>query len=320
MMNSQDVAFSIAVALPNYLKPLVERMLQSVLHEPSHRGCSWYLSDMPGADVTLRLKGDGTQAISPSLLAEVRCRDGRVETVSIDGPWRTGAMAAAFARIGTLLQASPQRDKSGIALECLQRWTALRARDLAEPVELCIGGHPVALLDTRQVTMHARDRDICRAPEALIEAMARDGWSLGPATSTAWPPSAPMSIKPLLWKLGLYAGSVAALPALQSAATLRLKGWPYLAAGGHRSFAELINALRGRGTNRASLHALGLAPRAVVDGFLNACLVCEFFHDTHGSEQLPRVPAMNSGANLAIHGNPHVAISAIRRSLGMGSS
>jgi len=143
--------------------------------------------------------------------------------------------------------------------------------------------------------------------------MARDGWTLTPAGSDTTAPGA--SLKPLLWQLGLLAGTLGALPSLQSSAALRLKGWPYLAAGGHRSFAELIRHLRSGDNNRASLLALELAPRKVVDGFLNACAVCEFFHDDTAAPEPRATAAPNAPA--ALRPADHAAIAAIRRTLGL---
>lgn len=320
-MKMHDVApFSIAVALPAYLKSLVERMLQGVLREQQAPGPQWYLSDTANADVTVRMLGVGSQTISPNLVAEVRRRDGSVDMVKIEGPWRTGAMASALMHIADLLHTRPAQEKSGLALQWLQRWCELRAQPRPSPVELRIGGRFAALLDTRHASMQVAQHSLAATPESLIAAMLRDGWSLQPASVTAVPATPTISLKPLLWQLGLQSGPLGALPALRSPTALRLKGWPYLAAGGHKSFAELIKHLRSGNNNRATLQALALAPRAVVDGFLNACLACEFFHDAAAVTAAAPPPgtATSRAASAIASGDEQVIISAIRRTLGMG--
>lgn len=322
MMNSHDAApFSIAVALPTYLKSLVERMLQGVLREQQEHGPQWYLSDTANADVTVRMLGDGSQAISPNLLAEVRRRDGSVDVVKIEGPWRTGAMASALTRIADLLRARPTQEKSSLALQWLQRWCELRAQPSPPPVELRIGGRLAALLDARNASMQFAERTTAAAPEQFIAAMLRDGWTLQAAPVAAVPATPTVSLKPLLWQLGLQSGTLGALPALRAPGALRLKGWPYLAAGGHPSFAELIKHLRSGNNNRATLQTLALAPRAVVDGFLNACLACEFFHDAGAAVAAPApAPTAKQAASIVRSGDEQAIISAIRRTLGMGRS
>ncbi len=314
MMNPQDTApFCMAVALPPHLKSLVERLLQGVLREQTDAAARWYLGDAAAADVVLRLQGDGSQAISPNLLAEVRGRDGRRHALTIEGVWRSGTMAAALTRIAALIGSEPAVARPKLAQQWLQRWSELRRQFPAAQLALQVGGRLVARLSTRQATMQALDRELTATPETLIAAMLRDGWTLTPAGSDAATPG--VSLKPLLWQLGLLAGMLGALPALQSPAALRLKGWPYLAAGGHRSFSELIRHLRNGDNNRASLIALSLAPRAVVDGFLNACAVCEFFHDDTAAPE-PRTPGAAT-ASAASRPADHAAIAAIRRTLGL---
>lgn len=323
MMKMHDAApFSIAVALPTYLKSLVERMLQGVLHEQQAQGLQWYLNDAANADVTVRMLGDSNQGISPNLLAEVRRRDGSVDMVTIEGPWRTGAMALALARIADLLRAPPAQEKSSLALQWLQRWCELRAQPSPPPVELRVGGSVVALLDARHASMQFAERSTVTTPEQLIAAMMRDGWSLNPAPVVAVPATPAISLKPLLWQLGVHSGTLGALPALRSPGALRLKGWPYLAAGGHKSFAELIKHLRSGNNNRATLQTLALAPRAVVDGFLNACLACEFFHEGGVAVAVtpPPEPTTARATSVAASGDEQAIISAIRRTLGMGRS
>lgn len=322
-MKMHDVApFSIAVALPAYLKSLVERMLQGVLHEQQAHGLQWYLSDTANADVTVRMLGVGSEAISPNLVAEVRRRDGSVDMVKIEGPWRTGAMASALMHIADLLHTRPAQEKSGLALQWLQRWCELRAQPRPSPIELRIGGRFAALLDARHASMQVAQRSTAATPEQFIAAMLRDGWSLQPASVAAVPATPTISLKPLLWQLGLQSGPLGALPALRSSGALRLKGWPYLAAGGHKSFAELIKHLRSGNNNRATLQTLALAPRAVVDGFLNACLACEFFHEGSAAAAAAAapspVPTAARTASVIASGDEQAIISAIRRTLGMG--
>ncbi len=319
MMKMHDAEpFSIAVALPTYLKSLVERMLQGVLHEQQAQGLHWHLCDTANADVTVRMLGNDSQGVSPNLLAEVRRSDGSVDVVTIEGPWRTGAMAAALVRIADLLRAQPTQDKSGLALQWLQRWCELRAQPNPPPVELRIGGRLAALLDTRHASMQVAGRGTAAAPEQFIAAMMHDGWSLQPAPVAAVPTTPTISLKPLLWQLGLQSGTLGALPALRSPGALRLKGWPYLAAGGHKSFGELIKHLRGGNNNRATLQTLALAPRTVVDGFLNACLVCEFFHERGAAVTVAApAPTTTQTAYMTRSGDEQAIISAIRRTLGM---
>jgi hypothetical protein len=315
MMNTHHAApFSIAVALPTYLKSLVERMLQGVLHEQQGQGLQWYLSDAANADVTVRMLGDGSQAISPNLLAEVRRPDGGVEVVNIEGPWRTGAMALALARIAELLRARPVQEKSSLALQWLQRWCELRAQPEPPRVELRIGNRVAALLDARQASMQVAERSTAATPEQLIAAMARDGWSLTTVPVAGVPTTPAISLKPLLWQLGLQSGPIGPLSALRSPSALRLKGWPYLAAGGHKSYAELIKHLRTGNNNRATLQTLALAPRAVVDGFLNACVACEFFHEGGAAAVVPDMTVSTTASGSG----DQAIISAIRRTLGMG--
>ena len=96
MMNTPDEApFSIAVALPTPLKSLVERMLHGLLREQPQQAARWHLRDAGDTDVTFRLHGGDGQSISPNLLADVRSRDGRSETLVIEGAWRAGVLSAA---------------------------------------------------------------------------------------------------------------------------------------------------------------------------------------------------------------------------------
>lgn len=315
MTNIQEFApHSIAVVLPAYLKSLVERMLQGVLREQGGNAVRWYLSESAQADVTLRLIGDGSQAISPNLRADVRRHDGSTESLTIEGPWRTGALAAALARIAQLLQAGA----GGAALAAqlfLQRWSENVASPQPRLLELRVGDRVIALLDPIQYSWHALDRSAPSEFDALLDRMAQQGWSViaTQVAVIAAPAAAPL--KPLLWKFGLRAGAEGVLPAVRRMPALRLKGWPYFAAGGARSFADLIAQLRGGANDHASLHRLNLAPRATVDGFLNACYVCEFFHD-NPAPALAATPlgAVRSSDNPAPSAQ-RVVISAIRRSL-----
>lgn len=314
MMNTHEAApFSIAVALPTHLKSLVERMLQGLLRELPQHATRWHLSDANDADVTFRLHGEDGQAISPNLLADVRRRNGRTETLVIEGAWRAGAMTAALERIANLIVArSTAQPGSTLALQWLQRWCELRAQTELDCVALRVGERPTALVDLRSATIQFASNAIKLDPATLIATMAHEGWALSPVRGdTAPPPAAASSLKPLLWQLGLLAGEHGTLPALRTAGSLRLKGWPYLAAGGPASYADLVRHLRSGDNDRATLLALNLAPRSVVDGFLNACFVCGFFHD-HGAAARAAMPA---GARDSAR--EQAVISAIRRTLGI---
>ncbi|TDR48610.1 hypothetical protein DFR29_101230 [Tahibacter aquaticus] len=316
MMNTQEFApYSIAVALPTYLKSLVERMLQGVLRDQHEHGLRWYLNDAANADVTVRLMGDGSQAISPNLLAEVRRRDGGIDVVHIEGPWRTGAMALALTRIGQMLRAEAGSDAADAAWLFLRRWCDNVADAQPRMLELRIGGRVVALLDPIRYTWHALDRQAPAEFDALLDAMAREGWSLNTAQVAVLSAPAAAPLKPMLWKFGLHAGRQGALPPLLHMPALKLKGWPYFAAGGARSFADLIAQLRSGANNRSSLQSLALAPRAVVDGFLNACYVCEFFHDNPALLHSPPQSGSAVPLSVAPASQQRSVISAIRRSL-----
>ncbi|HSX58756.1 MAG TPA: hypothetical protein VLF18_01020 [Tahibacter sp.] len=321
MMNTHDEApFSIAVALPTHLKSLVERMLHGLLREQRHHAARWRLSDAADADVTFRLHGEDGQAISPDLLAHVRCRDGRSETVVIEGAWRAGAMTAALDGIATMIVARgaapatpPPSSPSALARQWLQRWCELRTQNAFDAADLNIGERTVARIDLRSATARYASLDDRPDAAALVAAMARGGWDLVPRHGDAAGGTG-VSMKPLLWQLGLLSGEQGTLPALRAVERLRLKGWPYLAAGGHASFAELINYLRNGDNDRTSLQARGIAPRAVVDGFLNACFVCDFFHDAAAAAAPPRIALPPSPRNDAAD---RAAVSALRRTLGI---
>lgn len=315
MMNThQAPPFSIAVSLPTHLKSLVERMLQGLLREQPQHAARWRLSDASDADVTFRLHGEDGQAISPNLVADVRRRNGRTETLVIEGAWRAGAMTTALERIADLIAArSAEQPASTLALQWLQRWCELRAQPELDRVALRIGEHSVALVDLRSATIQFASNAVKLDPTTLIATMTREGWALVPQRGdTAPPPAAAASpLKPLLWQLGVLAGEHGTLSALRTVGSLRLKGWPYLAAGGPASYADLVRHLRSGENDRATLLALNLAPRAVVDGFLNACFVCGFFHD-HGAAVRAPIPAgTRDGAR------EQAVISAIRRTLGI---
>ncbi|GMV30831.1 MAG: hypothetical protein AMXMBFR59_29560 [Rhodanobacteraceae bacterium] len=320
MMKTHDEApFSIAVALPTPLKSLVERMLHGLLREQPQQAARWHLRDTGDTDVTFRLHGGDGQSISPNLLADVRSRDGRSETLVIEGAWRAGAMTAALDSIAAIIvtrRASQtplaQQAPTALALEWLGRWCELRARGVTTAA-LDIGNRTVARIDVRRAVAHFAAQEARADAPTLAATMARDGWSLAAADDGQSPAGPASPLKPLLWQFGVLSGEHGALPALLDAVRLRLKGWPYLAAGGHRSYAELVKHLRDGDNDRASLQALGLAPRAIIDGFLNACFVCDFFHDaaTSAPAPAPRAPALRNDG-----GDP-VVISAIRRTLGI---
>lgn len=316
MMNMNDEApFSIAVALPAPLKSLVERMLHGLLREQPQQAVRWHLREAGDTDVTFRLHGGDGQSISPNLLADVRRRDGRSETLVIEGAWRAGAMTAALDSIAAIIvtrrAVQTYQSPAALALEWLERWCELRARGVTTAT-LNIGNRAVARIDVRRAVAHFTAHEARADAPTLAATMARDGWTL--ATDDSHFPAGPASpLKPLLWQFGVLSGEHGALPALLNAERLRLKGWPYLAAGGHRSYAELVKHLRDGDNDRASLQALGLAPRAITDGFLNACFVCDFFHDaaTPAPAPAPRPAALRNDS-----GDP-VVISAIRRTLGI---
>lgn len=74
----------------------------------------------------------------------------------------------------------------------------------------------------------------------------------------------------------------------------------------------------------ASLRDSGLAAAGLVDGFLNACLVCDFFHG-ETAEPAASVPApvpvpagVFAGAQMR-PGNEQAVIASIRRSLHAGT-
>jgi hypothetical protein len=318
MMNMHDEApFSIAVALPTHLKSLVERMLHGVLRDQPVQAARWRLSNTPDSDVVLRLHGEDGQAISPNLMADVRRRDGQRETLVVEGAWRAGAMTAALDSIASIIVTQrPTRAPSTLALHWLQRWGELRAQHEFDVAVLTVGTRTVARVDLRSATAHYTTPESRPDTEILIAAMIRDGWSLDLVHGDSALPMAGSSLKPLLWQLGLLSGEHGALAPLRAAERLRLKGWPYLAAGGHPSYAELVKHLRNGDNDRASLQTLVLAPRTIVDGFLNACFVCGFFHDDASPARVrpPAAPNPRSDA-----GDPLV-ISAIRRTLGIARS
>lgn len=279
MMTMQRVVpFSIAVALPSYRKSLVERMLHG-LQPSAAADFAWVITDAPDADVMLRAAD--ANDISPSLIADVRSPNGSVETLRIDSPWRAGALFATMQQIARMLRPEPVAPGAldALAWQWLARWGELAASG-TRSVEWRIGHRTIAIADPRTstwVTFGTVENDA----EELLAAMARDGFDLI-ATGATIPASARQTpLKPLLWQFGVRSGSRGPLRTLASPGVLKLKGWPYLAAGGPRSFAELIAQLRSGAHNAASLCALAVAPPALVHGFLNACHVCDFFHDGH---------------------------------------
>ncbi|HVJ62569.1 MAG TPA: hypothetical protein VM555_07630 [Tahibacter sp.] len=272
------VPFSIAVALPSYRKSLVERMLHG-LQPSASADFAWVITDAPDADVTLRAAD--ANDISPSLVAEVRRPDGSVEAVRIDAPWRAGALFATMQQIARTLRPEPVAPSAldPLAWQWLARWCELAASG-TRSIEWRIGHRTIAIADPRACTWTCYGA-VESDPEELLAAMARDGYSLA-ATSATMPATArQLPLKPLLWQFGVRSGSRGPLRTLASPGLLKLKGWPYLAAGGPRSFAELIAQLRSGAHDAASLCALAVAPPALVHGFLNACHVCDFFHDVH---------------------------------------
>ncbi|MCQ4164659.1 hypothetical protein [Tahibacter harae] len=327
MTNTQEFApLSIAVALPAYRRALVERMLQRLLQENGEMSADWYVSHAAEADVTLRLPPDEGADPSASLLAELRRPDGGRETLTIEWPWRPGALLAALQRIARLLRsgaAGSADARDALAWQWLRRWSELALEARGRLLELRMGGQVVALMDARLGYWYAANQVLPDAAQ-FVTALARDSYSIELGQATPPPLLRPVSIKPLLWQLGVRSGHYGALPALRQRGGLRLKGWPYLAAGGPKAYAELIQKLRGGFNTAASLRDSGLAAAGLVDGFLNACLVCDFFHgetaEPAASAPAPvPVPAgVFAGAQMR-PGNEQAVIASIRRSLHAGT-
>lgn len=331
MTNTQEFApLSIAVALPAYRRALVERMLQRLLQENGEMNAAWYVSSSADADVTLRLPPDEGADPSASLLAEVRRPQGGSQTLTIEWPWRPGVLVAALQRIAPLLRSSGSAGRSSgsvnssdardaLAWQWLRRRSELAAEARGRLLELRLGGQVVALMDARLGYWYAANPVLPDAAQ-FINALARDGYALELGQSTPPPLLRPVSVKPLLWQLGVCSGSYGALPALRQRGGLRLKGWPYLAAGGPKAYAELIQKLRSGFNTAASLRETGIAAGGLVDGFLNACLVCDFFHG-EAAEPVVAAPApapvltgVFAGAQLRPR-NEQAVIASIRRSL-----
>ena len=327
MTNTQEFApFSIAVALPAYRRVLVERMLQRLLQENGDVGAAWYVSNSVEADVTLRLPADEGADPSASLLAELRRPQGGSETLTIEWPWRPGALVGALQRIARLLRSSGSSASSSdardtLAWQWLKRWSELAAEARGRLLELRLGGQVVALMDARLGYWYAANQVLPDAAQ-FINVLARDGYTLELGQSTPPPLLRPVSVKPLLWQLGVRSGSYGALPALRLRGGLRLKGWPYLAAGGPKAYAELIQKLRSGFNTAASLRESGLAAAGLVDGFLNACLVCDFFHgeaaEPAAAAQASVPSGVFSGAQVRPR-NEQAVIASIRRSLHTGT-
>lgn len=312
------VPFSIAVDLPSYRKSLVERMLHGLV--PHAQDLAWVLTDAPRADVVLRA-ADALD-ISPNLVADVRRADGRIEVVRIDSPWRAGALLEAMRQIGQKLAPEPveRRTLDSVAWQWLVRWSELVAAD-ARSIEWRIGHRTIALVDPRASTW-TRYGAIDTDPVSLLSEMARDGFELV-ATSAPIPATArQVPLKPVLWQFGVRAGGCGPLPTLAAQRVLKLKGWPYLAAGGPRGFAELIAQLRAGAHDASTLRALAIAPPALVNGFLNACHVCDFFHDASVVVATPaQNPALPDGVArlgaVVAQSRERQTISSIRRVFGV---
>ncbi|HJU38599.1 MAG TPA: hypothetical protein VJ724_03440 [Tahibacter sp.] len=312
--------FSIAVDLPSYRKSLVERLLHGLKTQAPD--LVWMLADAAHADVVLRAAD--ANDISPHLVADVRRPGGCVDAVRIDSPWRPGALLDAMRRIAPMLRPEPalRGAPEALAWQWLARWSGLAASG-AQAIEWRIGHRTIAFADPRASTwtpVDAGDAD----PDHLLAEMVHDGYTLA-ATGAPPPPGArPLPLKPLLWRFGMRAGMRGPLPSLASRGALKLKGWPYLAAGGPRSFVDLIAYLRAGLPDAASLRALALAPVALVDGFLNACDVCDFFHDGVVATQPAPDASLPSGAArlgaVVAQSRERQTISSIRRVLGVEHS
>jgi hypothetical protein len=321
MTNLQDTApFSIAVALPAYRKSLVERMLASLRQQS--RGLAWRVVDTPDADVVLRAAGDEENDLSAGLVADVRRAGGGTVAVAIESPWRAGALLNALGDIARVLGATPPvdaRNFDAIAWQWLRRWSELVAADV-RAVELQAGGRPFALFDLRSSTWRRLDGATQDDLTALLAVLARDGYALA-ATDAVPPMAGAAPFKPFLWRLGVFAGTQGPLPALAARGALRLKGWPYLAAGGPKSYAALIAQLRDGVHDHASLRVSGMSPAAELYGFLNACLVCDFFHDDVAGAAVPAPPLAKPPPHIprpaAAPDKVGAVLASIRRSLGV---
>lgn len=297
-------------------------MLESAAHELRSRGVRWtVVGDGAGADAVFRQRELG--GATSELYAEVTHDGGTVEQVRVDGPLRSAAMVNVLARIARRLRAGVAgRDTGGAALRWLEAWN--RHAGIYGLLEFSIGGQTVALIDTHHAQWHAVAGTTTPDLDSLLDRLTRESFDLVPAAGNAVGAGVPL--KPLLWQLALTAGTSDLLPALAQPGELRLKGWPYLAAGGPRSFGDMIRHLRGAPIDLQALRDLGLAPREELHGFLNACHACGYL------QLLPAATAFGQRGALARLPQPTASaaaprrtsrsggvIASIRRSLGIGA-
>lgn len=316
--------FSVALAVSGHRSALLRCMLESAAHELRARGIRWTVVREPeGADVTFRQRAaHGSSATE--LYADVAHGGGDVEQVRVDGPLRSAAIVTVLSRIArSLRRGATGADAGGgsaAALRWLEAWSEYGEGVL---LEFCIGGRTVALIDTQHAQWHSVLGTATPDLEALLDRMSREEFTLKPANGSAATPGVPL--KPLLWQLALTAGNAGLMPALAQPGELRLKGWPYLAAGGPRSFGDMIRHLRGGAVDMAAMRELGLAPREELHGFLNACHACGYLQVTAAATafgQRPGVTRLHAPAAVA---TPRRAsrsggvIASIRRSLGIGA-
>lgn len=327
-MNVESItAFSIALQLPPNRSVLVKHMLDGAATELRERGILWRMVDA-AADVTFRLGRSGADENPGHLYADVRHPERGVARVRIDGPLRTAAVTAALARIARALRSTATDPGAAAALRWLDQWDALVAT--SQPAWFCIGESMVALLVPGASTWHPIDSDGAPDIEHLVERMAREGFTLRPAEDDPLLPEANLSLKPLLWQLALVAGQAGRMRGIDPRSLLRLKGWPYLAAGGPKSFGELIRLLRGNGVSAAALDASGVAAQDDINAFLNACHACGFLIVEEADPvvtpllRTPLRPLAGAQPSAPILRNAQAGkvgrvISSIRRSLGMGA-
>lgn len=318
------VPFSVALSVPGHRSGLLRCMLESAAHELRARGIRWTVVEAGSADVTFRQRPatQGDPRTGNDLYAEIHRAGSDAEQIRVDGPLRSAAMVTVLSRIARSLR--PGAGASGatgssVALRWLDAWCNLAA---SAPVDFSLGASKVAVLDPRRGTWHAAIGTATPDLEALLDRMTREPFALQPASAAA--PTDGVPLKPLLWQLGLTAGAAGLLPSLAQPRELRLKGWPYLAAGGPRSFGDMIRQLRGAPVDLTALRELGLAPPDELHGFLNACHACGYLQAVPAAgafgQRSPALPLLPPAA-VARRGAGRSAgvLGSIRRSLGIGA-
>ena len=319
-----SLPFSVALAVPGHRSALLRCMLESAAHELRARGIRWtVVGEANGADVTFRQRASQGPS-GTELYADVSHEGGGVEQVRVDGPLRSAAMVTVLSRIARSLRSSASGVDSGggsaAALRWLETWSEYGDGVL---LEFCIGGQTVALVDTQHAQWHSVIGTATPDLEALLDRMSRETFTLKPANGSAATPGVPL--KPLLWQMALTAGNAGLMPALSQPGELRLKGWPYLAAGGPRSFGDMIRHLRGGAVDMVAMRDLGLAPREELNGFLNACHACGYLQVMTAATAFGQRPgAARPHAPVPVNAPRRVSrtggvIASIRRSLGIGA-